>query len=914
MKISCDLFRAFLKCSTKCWLRAAGEAASGNAYAEWAKSQNGSYHLAQMERLLSETARNEVAASPPPEKLKAAKWRLAINLAVRARMNTWLLESEVHAVERTRSEGPGRPMQFIPIRFIFTNKLSEDDKLLLAFDTFVLSEATGREIRFGKIIHGDDHSPLKVKTAARYGEVRKCLEKIAALLSSPRPPELVLNPHCGECEFQNRCRQKAIEVDDLSLLAGMSHKERNKFRSKGIFTVTQLSYTFRPRRRPKRIGDKREKYHHSLKALAIREKKIHIVGRPELKIDGTPIYFDVEGLPDRDFYYLIGIRIGTGDSAVHHSLWADTAADEGRIWRDFLAMLETVEKPVLIHYGSYETAFFKRMRERYSNRFPALVGQLIAKAVNLLSIIYAHVYFPTYSNTLKEIGAYVGFRWSATSASGLSTLIWRSQFEQSQEAAFKERLITYNAEDCQALQMVAETVWKVLDRNQAGQSGTVDVSTLKREYPERFGSADFLLPEFKAINEAAYWDYQRSRIYIRTDRGLSKPYRRREAKKNQVRPNEVVRAEHPRPDCCPHCAATLIYKWGTLSQTVYNLRFTSAGIRRWVVRFVFQRFICWQCKRPFQFYTQKPKYGPGLFAYVLYQMFEMGVSQNAIAVSLSRLFGLPFSRGGVNHLKESAAAKYRTAYDDILRRIVSGKLIHADETKANVEGREGYVWVFTSLEEVAFVYRPTREAEFVHEMLKTFTGVLVSDYFSGYDAIPCAQQKCLIHLMRDINDDLRKYPFNQEMREIAEMFAGLLRPMVASVDRFGLKARHLRKHRPGVEKFFCDLERRDYQTEVAVAYRTRFERNRNKLFTFLDYDGVPWNNNNAEHAIKAFVRLRRSMGGTSTVKGMEEYLVLLSISETCKAKGVDALEFYLSSSIRSRASEWLANPHTKTSR
>ena len=51
---------------------------------------------------------------------------------------------------------------------------------------------------------------------------------------------------------------------------------------KGIFTVTQLSHTFRPRRRPKKLRDKREKYHHSLKALAIREKKLHIVGSPEL--------------------------------------------------------------------------------------------------------------------------------------------------------------------------------------------------------------------------------------------------------------------------------------------------------------------------------------------------------------------------------------------------------------------------------------------------------------------------------------------------------------------------------------------------------------------------------------------------------------------------------------------------------
>jgi len=708
----------------------------------------------------------------------------------------------------------------------------------------------------------------------------------------------MLNRHCGECEFQERCRKLAVDHDDLSLLANLSEKEWKKQRDKGIFTVTQLSYTFRPRRRVTSLPGHHQ---HALKALAIRTNKIHVLG--SLKPDSapvTPVYIDVEGDPDRDFYYLIGLRLTRDGLPIQYSFWADDPASERTIWTDCLRVLGSIDNPTLVHYGSYETAFFKRMRDRYSDCAPAIVETLIGKAINLVSIIYAHVYFPTYSNRLKEIGDYVGSRWSAASASGLSTLIWRSQFEQSQDTALKQKLITYNAEDCQALQMVAETVWRVLDRTHAAQNGTVDVSTLKREYPQRFGSVDFLLPEFKAINEAAYWDYQRNRVYVRTD-GLSKPYRRKRAGKNRVRPNRVVHVQDPRPERCPRCDATLIYKWGTYGQTVYDLRFTNTGIKRWVVRFVFQRFICWQCKRPWQTYLHKPKYGTALFAYVLYQLFEMDVSQNAIAASLSRLFGLPFSRGGVNHLKETAAAKYRAAYDDIFRRIVSGKLIHADETKARVEGKDGYVWVFTSLEEVAFIYRATREAEFVHEMLKTFKGVLVSDYFSGYDSIPCAQQKCLIHLMRDINDDLRRHPFDQEMRQIAEAFACLLRPMVASVDRFGLKARHLRKHRPAVEKFFCALEKRDYQTEVAAAYRKRFEKNRDKLFTFLDCNDVPWNNNNAEHAIKAFARLRRTIGGTSTVKGIEEYLVLLSISETCKAKGADTLDLFLADDIGSFA-------------
>ncbi len=362
MKITTPLFEAGLKCITKCFLRSLGETGTGNAYADWVRTQAESYHNEGMKGLMAGAAGDEfIIGSPGTENWKTAKWRLAVNLVVRAQN----LESSLHAVERVPSGMRGQPGQFTPIRFIFANKLSRDDKLLLAFDALVLSEMLGRKVGLGKIIHGDNQATLKVKTSALAGEVRKLTGKIAALLSSPSPPDLVLNRHCAECEFQARCRQKAIEKNDLSLLSSMTEKERKKFNSKGIFTVTQLSYTFRPRRRPKRLAGKREKYHHSLKALAIRERKIHIVGSPELKIEGTPVYLDVEGLPDRDFYYLIGIRVKTAQGVVQHSLWADTANEEKQIWADFLDILSEIENPVLIHYGSFETIFLKRMCDRH---------------------------------------------------------------------------------------------------------------------------------------------------------------------------------------------------------------------------------------------------------------------------------------------------------------------------------------------------------------------------------------------------------------------------------------------------------------------------------------------------------------------------------------------------------------------
>jgi hypothetical protein len=97
-----------------------------------------------------------------------------------------------------------------------------------------------------------------------------------------------------------------------------------------------------------------------------------------------------------------------------------------------------------------------------------------------------------------------------------------------------------------------------------------------------------------------------------------------------------------------------------------------------------------------------------------------------------------------------------------------------------------------------------------------------------------------------------------------------------------------------VEKFFRWLLEEKFDSETAQSYQKRFEKNRGKLFTFLANDGVPWNNNNAENAIRAFAELRQVIGGTCTEKGLREYLVLLSICETCKRRGISFIDFMLS--------------------
>src|ERR1017187_9357469 len=137
-------------------------------------------------------------------------------------------------------------------------------------------------------------------------------------------------------------------------------------------------------------------------------------------------------------------------------------------------------------------------------------------------------------------------------------------------------------------------------------------------------------------------------------------------------------------------------------------------------------------------------------------------------------------------------------------------------------------------------------------------------------------------------------PFRRRVETTLRAFTLLLKPMVESIDRFGLKSRFLKKHLPSVKRFYREINESNLQSEGATKVRERLERNRDKLFTFLSYDGVPWNNNNAEHAVKPFAKLRHIIGGVTTEKGVRDYLVPLSICQTCKYIGVDFLDFMLS--------------------
>ena len=906
--ITNELFLDFIECRYRGYLKITGATEPQSGLLDVSGRLRERYHSQARERLLraySDKA-NQVCTDVGLSVVLANRFDLAIDVTATDANASVRFDALMAAPANARGSQP----HYIPIIFVNNEKISTEDELQLALCASTLIRWHACRPSFGRILYGSDFRIRKVKLARALEKADRALEEIRALAERPsQPPLLRLNTHCPTCVFRTNCRATAIEKDDLSLLRGIKEKEIVKLRNKGIFTVTQLSYTFRPRKKSKRSNPRIIKYYHALKALALREKRIYVVGKPELAITGTPIYIDVEGTPDHDSYYLIGLRIPGAASVVQRSLWADERTDEEKIWKNFLQIIANIKDPQLIYYGSYETTFLRRLKKRYGDTAEdgsSVMHGLMKSAQNILSVIYGRVYFPTYSNGLKDIASYLGFKWSIEEPSGQRSLALRQEWELTGSQTAKQDLINYNADDCAALEVVVQTLLQLIPKDGASPTtlphpNAVHVDSLKPQTPYRLGPVDFVLPELDQINKCAYWDYQRDRIYIRSNPLLRRVARRNQRNKSrQILPvNVTVNAS--RPWKCRACASNEIKMNGRHSKLLYDLRYTTGGIKRWISKYIIDHYTCRSCGTHFAsdvYDWTRHRYGLQLLAYVIYNIVGLHIPQLKLSGSMFKLFGYQVGQPTINGLKRRAAELYQDAYEEIKQMLAHGKLVHADETHLSTRSSNGYVWVFTSMEEVVYLWSATREGNIAEEFLSGFNGVLVSDFYSAYDSISCAQQKCLVHLIRDLNEDVLKEPFNEEMKALVHEFTALLKPVVETIDRFGLKARFLRKHKVEAARFYGRLLIQEYKTELARKTQDRFRKNQGKLFTFLDHDNVPWNNNNAEHAIKAFAELRDVIESYSTESSMHDYLILLSVYQTCEYRGVDFLKFLRSGEKR----------------
>ena len=261
----------------------------------------------------------------------------------------------------------------------------------------------------------------------------------------------------------------------------------------------------------------------------------------------------------------------------------------------------------------------------------------------MLNIFTHNIYPPTYSNSLKDIARFLKFEWTDKNASGLQSIIWRYNWELTQNEYLKAKLITYNLEDCRALIKVKDWICNI---PKTGDENFESTEKFKKESIYKWSNEKFIIEELVQINSFAYFNYQREKILIKTYPKIARQQKlihSQKLKRNKnLKPNKII--ELSRPTECSVCKGLTFNKHDKYTRIVIDLKISNSGIKRFITLFYGSRYKCRKCGKNV---TSKEiigqsKYGRTLACLIINQVMHYKMSYSSISQQLKESFDVDF--------------------------------------------------------------------------------------------------------------------------------------------------------------------------------------------------------------------------------------------------------------------------------
>jgi len=258
---------------------------------------------------------------------------------------------------------------------------------------------------------------------------------------------------------------------------------------------------------------------------------------------------------------------------------------------------------------------------------------------------------------------------------------------------------------------------------------------------------------------------------------------------------------------------------------------------------------------------------------------------------LERCFGLSLSPGGLSQAVERVARQLEPSYQQALEDLRQSPVVYSDETGWWLNGPGYTLWVFTNQETTYYRIVAQRTREMARSIIgENFSGVLVSDCLSIYDDLNPLQQKCYAHHLKAISTALKTpeakgSAYLLELRTLLHT-AQLLKRLMPE-----LSLEQCQQGRAFLETRFDQLlahprgQPGDLQGQQEEKVRRRLVKQRDHLFTFLDYLAVDATNNQAERQLRPAVISRKISCGNKTEQGANTWAILASLAATAAQKG-----------------------------
>ena len=315
---------------------------------------------------------------------------------------------------------------------------------------------------------------------------------------------------------------------------------------------------------------------------------------------------------------------------------------------------------------------------------------ILERATNVLSVVHPHIYFPTYSNGLKDIGRFLGYERTHESATGLQTIVWRKSWEANGDPDLKASLVQYNQDDCRTLKHVCEFIRRLTLPDATAPAVHRTLPTVIRtdemikERPrwELFRPKEYALEDFKHVSKCAYFDYQREKVFVRTHRQFRTINKRhRNLKRTNTRPNRVLDIECKR---CPRCQKKSIEQIKQMSRLLIDLKFSRTGVKKWITKFHSYRYKCRKCGHVFSSVARSPggqyRYGHALMSWCVYSSFFCGMNMSRTRIALGDTFEIFVDESRMMRSRHLMTVEYEGLYAAILHCLLQEKVLHIDET------------------------------------------------------------------------------------------------------------------------------------------------------------------------------------------------------------------------------------------
>jgi hypothetical protein len=343
---------------------------------------------------------------------------------------------------------------------------------------------------------------------------------------------------------------------------------------------------------------------------------------------------------------------------------------------------------------------------------------------------------------------------------------------------------------------------------------------------------------------------------------------------------------------CPGCGEVLVGGTVKRSRQVIEVEPIPAA----VVEHVFVERRCGRCGRQCTpraevlqgIVVGQQRLGVGLVSLIATLKEEGRLPGQTIRWYLRTVHGLELAVGTISAVLHRVAQHGQPDAERIRQQVRASPAVHADETGWRQNGRNGYVWTFSTPTERYFVRRG-RTKEVVDEVLGAeFDGILASDFYAAYDHYPGLKQRCWAHLLREIHDVVEQHPADRELRRWAKQVHTLYRQACAYTQpKERERVRAMRRFEERLLRV-C----RPFLAAAQAPQRklcARIERYSAELFVFVAHPAVPADNNAAERSLRHLVTSRKISGGTRSDQGTDTKMTLSTLFGTWRARGLDPL-------------------------